>query len=155
MKIKYLALLLLILLTTCNGTEGGSTNGESIPGNEGEPWNGDWYAVRDNLTTQQLILEMGLGINLGNTLESTGDWINSSKISNYETAWGSPIITKAMIKGYADAGFSSLRIPVTWSNMMQLNYVIHPDLLNRVEEIVKWTIDSGMVVMINTHHDSG
>jgi endoglucanase len=98
---------------------------------------------------------MGLGINLGNTLEACGDWINGSSITNYETAWGSPIITEAMIKGYANAGFSSLRIPVAWSNMMQVNNTIHPDLMNRVDQIVRWTIDSGMIAVINLHWDGG
>ena len=113
------------------------------------------YLVRENLTTQQLIEEMGLGINLGNTLESCGDWINKSNILNFEKAWGSPEITEKIIAGYAKAGFSSLRIPVAWSNMMQANYTIHPTLLNRVEQIVNWTIDNGMVAMINMHWDGG
>ena len=34
------------------------------------------YTVRENLTTHQLINEMGLGINLGNTLDAVGDWID-------------------------------------------------------------------------------
>jgi len=118
---------------------------------------GEWgkYLIRRDFTTQQLVEEMGIGINLGNTLEACGDWINSSSISNYERAWGSPIITKAMIEGYATAGFSSLRIPVAWSNMMRPGYEIHSDLLDRVEEIVNWTIDSGMVAMVNLHWDNG
>jgi endoglucanase len=151
MKIKYLALLLLILLTTCSKMQNGKSNSE----NEGEPWNGDKSLVRDDLTTQQFILEMKLGINLGNTLEACGDWINSGSITNYETAWGSPVVTKEMIEGYAEAGFSSLRIPVAWSNMMLPNNVIHPDLLNRVETIVNWTIESGMIALINLHWDGG
>jgi endoglucanase len=115
------------------------------------------YEIRANLTTQQLIEEMGMGINLGNTLECYTDepWFDTSIITNYETAWGSPVITEAMIRGYADAGFNSLRIPVAWSNMMRPNYVIHPDLFDRVEAIVNWTIDSGMVALVNLHHDAG
>ena len=71
------------------------------------------YTVRENLTTHQLINEMGLGINLGNTLDAVGDWIDPSNILNYEQAWGSPIITQEIIEGYAKAGYSSLRIPVS------------------------------------------
>jgi endoglucanase len=155
MKIKYLTLLLLILLTTCSGT----VNGKSISENEWKPWNGDKFLIRDDLTTQQLILEMGLGINLGNTLDSTDDdnnpWINKSSILNYVMAWGSPVPTQAMIEGYAKAGFKSLRIPITWKNLIGKDNVINKDLFNLVENVVNWTIDSGMVAMINTHHDSG
>lgn len=112
------------------------------------------YVVRENFTTLQLVNEMGLGINLGNTLDATGDWINPSSISNYEQAWGSPIITKEIIEGYANAGYSSLRIPVSWSNMMLDNYRIHPELMDRVETILNWTLDCGMIAIINVHHEN-
>jgi endoglucanase len=115
----------------------------------------DKYSMRENLTTQELILEMGLGINLGNTLEACGDWIRSGNISDYETAWGSPVITEAIIEGYAKAGFSSLRIPVAWSNLMQADYTIHAALLDRVETVVNWAIDNGMTALINLHWDNG
>ena len=61
---------------------------------------------------------MGYGINLGNTFETCGDWINGKTPDDYQTAWGSPVVTEKMIKTYADAGFGVLRIPVAWSNMM-------------------------------------
>jgi len=113
---------------------------------------GDKYTMRD-ITTMALVREMELGINLGNTMDACGDWINPGSISNYEKAWGSPIITEDIIKGYVTAGFSSLRIPVAWSNMMLEGYTIHPDLLDRVEEIVNWALDCGLTVVVNLHHE--
>lgn len=112
-------------------------------------------AMRD-MTTTEIVKDMGLGINLGNTLESCGSWINSSNdVSGYETAWGSPIITEEMIKGYAECGFGVLRIPVAWSNMMSEDYTIHPDYMARVKQITDWTIDSGMYAIVNIHWDGG
>lgn len=108
-----------------------------------------------NITTMQLVREMGVGINLGNTLESTGSWINNSSVSNYETAWGSPVITKNMIQGYAKEGFGVLRIPVAWSNMMGDNYTINTAYMARVKEITDWALDSGMYVILNIHWDGG
>ena len=111
--------------------------------------------MRD-ISTVEVVKEMGYGINLGNTMESCGDWIASSDVSRYETAWGSPIITQEAIQGYADAGFGVLRIPVTWSNIIydDGNYTIYPDYITRVKEIVDWTLDTGMYAIINMHHDS-
>ena len=63
-----------------------------------------------DMTTMEIVKDMGLGINLGNTFESCGTWINSSSVKNYETAWGSPVITQDMIQGIADSGFGVLRI---------------------------------------------
>ncbi len=118
--------------------------------------------VQDNnmrdITTMELVREMGIGINLGNTLDSNGDWIaqyGDGTVTSYETAWGSPVITKEMIQGYADEGFGVLRIPVSWSNMMGENYTINPEYMARVREIVDWTLEADMYAIINIHHDGG
>lgn len=111
--------------------------------------------MRD-MTTAEIVRDMGLGINLGNTLEACGSWISSSNgVSGYETAWGSPIITEDMIKGYANCGFGVLRIPVAWSNLMGEDYTISPDYMARVKEITDWTINSGMYAIVNIHYDNG
>lgn len=108
------------------------------------------------MTTAEIVKDMGLGINLGNTMEACGNWINSSGgVSAYETAWGSPIITEEMIKGYAECGFGVLRIPVAWSNLMGEDYTINPDYLTRVKEITDWTINAGMYAIVNIHYDNG
>lgn len=115
--------------------------------------------MRD-ITTMELVQEMGIGINLGNTLESCGDWIaqwGDGTVASYETAWGSPIVTEEMIQGYANEGFGVLRIPVAWSNMMYDDgrYTINPEYMARVKEIVDWTLDAGMYAIINIHWDNG
>jgi endoglucanase len=115
--------------------------------------------MRD-MTTMDIVNDMGMGINLGNTFESCGDWITQwgeSKPSSFETAWGSPIVTEQLIQGYKKAGYDSLRIPVAWSNMMANDgqYKIHPDYLARVTEVVDWALDADLYVIINLHWDSG
>lgn len=114
----------------------------------------DITEMRD-ITTMELVREMGIGINLGNTFESCGDWINSSSVTNYETGWGSPKITQKMIQGYADEGFGVLRIPVAWSNMMGDDYTIDPSYINRVKEVAEWAMEADLYVIINLHWDSG
>lgn len=98
---------------------------------------------------------MGIGINFGNTFEACGDLINSSSVTNYETAWGSPVVTRELIRGYADEGFGVLRVPVAWSNMMSGNYEIHPDYITRVKEVIDWALESGLYVIMNIHWDGG
>lgn len=113
-------------------------------------------AMRD-ITTMELVREMGYGINLGNTFEACGDWINGSSPDDYQKAWGSPVITEEIINTYAEAGFGVLRIPVAWSNMMSDDgtYTIAPEYIDRVKEVVDWTLDSGMYAIINIHWDNG
>lgn len=107
------------------------------------------------MSTMEFVQDMGIGINLGNTLESCGSWIKGSTVSDYETAWGSPIITKQIIRGYAAEGFGVLRIPVAWSNMMDEDYNIAPEYIERTQEIVDWALDAGMKVILNIHYDGG
>ncbi|MBQ8959643.1 MAG: cellulase family glycosylhydrolase [Ruminococcus sp.] len=110
------------------------------------------------ISTMELVRDMGIGINLGNTMEACGDWIaqwGDGTVSSYETAWGSPVITEDMISGYAEAGFGVLRIPVAWSNLMGDNYTISPDYMARVQQIVDWTLDANMYAIINIHYDNG
>ena len=110
--------------------------------------------MRD-MTTAEIVREMGLGINLGNTFESCGDWINGTSVTSYETAWGSPLITQKMIEGYSDAGFGVLRVPVAWSNLMGDDYEINSGYLDRVEEVINWALNSNMYVIVNIHWDGG
>ena len=107
------------------------------------------------ITTMAVVKDMGLGINLGNTMESTGDWINGNAATDYETAWGSPVITGTMISGYASNGFKTVRIPVAWSNLMGSNYTINAGLLRRVEELVNYVLNNGMYAIVNIHWDGG
>lgn len=112
--------------------------------------------IRD-ITTMELVRDMGYGINLGNTFEACGDWINGKTPDDYQKAWGSPVVTEKMIKTYADAGFGVLRIPVAWSNMMSNDgkYTISSEYAARVKEVVDWTLNSGMYAIINIHWDNG
>lgn len=114
----------------------------------------DSQEMRD-MTTAEIVRDMGLGINLGNTFESCGSWINGKTVKDYETAWGSPVITQKMIQGMADEGFGVVRIPVAWSNMMGDDYTISTDYIDRVQEVVDWTLEAGMYAIVNIHYDGG
>lgn len=112
------------------------------------------------ISTMELVRDMGIGINLGNTFDACGDWIaqwSDRSTQAYETAWGSPVITKDIIQGYADEGFGVLRIPVAWSNRMADDgtYTIDQQWMARVTEVVNWTLDAGMYAIVNIHWDNG
>ena len=111
--------------------------------------------LRD-MTTMELTRDMGIGINLGNTLESCGDWIweyGDHSVKSYETAWGSPVITKAMIEGIKKEGFGVMRLPVHWFNLMSNDYTINKDYMARAKEIVDWAMEAKLYVILNIHHD--
>ena len=111
--------------------------------------------LRD-MTTMEITRDMGIGINLGNTLESCGDWIleyGDHSVKSFETAWGSPVITKAMIEGIKKEGFGVMRLPVHWFNLMSNDYTINKDYMARAKEIVDWAMEAKLYVILNIHHD--
>ncbi len=120
-----------------------------------------WGAARSAPKTSiEMALAMGNGINLGNTMEAYGRSTLGTKaeVSAYETFWGQPLTTREMIKAMRKAGFSSLRIPVAWTNTMDFtegDYTINPAYLERVGQIASWAMDEGMFVVINDHWDGG
>lgn len=89
-----------------------------------------------------------LGWNLGNTLDATG-----SKDLSSETSWSQPTTTKEIIDGIKDAGFTSIRIPVSWGNHTDADYNIDPAWMSRVTEVVDYAVEDGLYVIINSHHD--
>ena len=111
--------------------------------------------IPEDISTMEYVQNFGLGINLGNTFEACGDWIRGDEVSDYETAWGSPIITRDIINGYAEAGFGVIRVPVAWSNMMDDDYTISQEYLDRVHEVTEWITDAGMCAIVNIHWDGG
>ena len=118
--------------------------------------------MRKELSSQYLIThEMGVGINLGNTMEATkaiGEKDNYDDPCDYETAWSAPITTQEYIDSIHSYGFNTLRIPVAWSSMVKeddTTYTINPKFLSRVEEIVNYALNNGMYVIVNEHYDYG
>lgn len=108
-------------------------------------------------TAIEIAADMGYGWNLGNTMEATNTWTPNPKVTDFETAWGQPVTTKAMIDGIKKAGFNSIRIPVSWSNMMSSdgNYTIDASYFKRVDEIISYAFANDMYVIINDHYDGG
>ena len=109
----------------------------------------------EKLSSAEVVSQMGLGWNLGNTMECAGSGIKTQSVYGFETAWGNPETSEEMIDQIKKAGFKSVRIPVAWSNMMEDDYTLSPLLLERVKEITGWVLKDGMIAVINIHWDGG
>lgn len=97
----------------------------------------------------------GNGWNLGNTLDANSYGDKENKGLSTETSWGMPTTTQEMIKAVAAAGFKTIRIPISWHNHITSDAItIDLKWLDRVKTIVDWSLDAGMKVIINIHHDN-
>jgi aryl-phospho-beta-D-glucosidase BglC (GH1 family) len=73
----------------------------------------------------------------------------------YETLWGNPVTTKAMIDEVKKEGFGAVRIPVTYYNHIDEQGNIDSAWLERVGEVVGYVLDNDMYCIITVHHDTG
>ena len=112
------------------------------------------------LTATEVAKQMAPGWNLGNTLEagdSKNNFTNKGGLGA-ETAWQSTKTTQQIINYVRQQGFRSIRIPCAWvmghiSNAS--DYTIDAAWMARVKEIVDYSLQSGLYVVINQHWDGG
>mgnify|MGYP000122640751 CR=1 FL=1 len=99
------------------------------------------------------IKDMKVGWNLGNTLDAYSDGANFKDELKTEECWGNPVTTKDMIDSVKEAGFDTIRIPVTWHGHVSREgdqIVVSQVWLDRVKEVVDYAYDNGMYVIVNT-----
>lgn len=135
------------------------------------------YVLAEDIeSATSAVNNMRVGWNLGNTLDANSGatdnmWIEKWKQRNpsdYETAWGQPVTTEALIKMFKEEGFNAIRVPVTWyPHMGVVNNELNWDIsaweptqvdaawMARVKEIVDYVVNNGMYCIINVHHDTG
>lgn len=117
--------------------------------------------IASGTSAQEFVSQITIGWNLGNSLDScvNDDMRNDGTIDSslYETAWGNPVVTKELIDSVSNAGFNSIRIPVTWyynTYEQDGHLYIRQKWLERVAEVVQYALDNNMYVILNSHHDA-
>jgi len=105
------------------------------------------------------VKNMGVGWNLGNTLDAT-KWGQSQgwnwpSVTAHENEWGQPTTKPELLKMMKEAGFGAIRVPVTWFQEMDSNGKVKAEWMKRVHEVVDYVINNGMYCILNVHHDTG
>lgn len=100
-------------------------------------------------TPWQVAKSLGLGWNLGNQMDAFAN----GKAD--ETCWGNAKTTQTAFNKLAEAGITTVRIPVTWMGHIGSapNYEIEKAWMNRVAEIVEYAENAGLNAIVNIHHD--
>ncbi len=110
--------------------------------------------VRD-MTSQQIVEDMGLGYNIGNTFDSIGSFITTTDPWEYQKGWGNDPVTKQFIQKIKQGGFKTVRFPVSWAQWIDSSNRIDPGYMNAVQTVVDWCMEEDLYVILNIHHDSG
>ena len=111
------------------------------------------YHRREGL---RFVKTLGNGINLGNSLDAHGITKHKEKpsVEDFETYWQNPPISAALLRAVKDAGFSLVRIPVTWEEHMDEAGLVDPLWMDRVETVVRQALELDLFVILDTHHEA-
>lgn len=102
----------------------------------------------ETYTAQEIVVQMGSGINIGNTFD-----LNSRDTS--------PANFKRTLDAYKQMGLTNIRIPVTWMDGYGGDHLAdengnvnfdHPRFLE-LEQNINYAIEQGFYVTINAHHE--
>ncbi len=110
------------------------------------------YEMTDSISFAQ---SLGKGWNLGNTFDACEKFSDEKAGLEAETMWGNPETTPELFAFLKQCGFDTVRIPVTWSQHLgeAPDYTIDPLWLGRVNAVVDYALESGLKVILNTHHE--
>lgn len=106
-------------------------------------------------TAKDAVKNMGVGWNLGNTLDANDATKTWKTTAEHETCWGQPVTKPELLKMMKEAGFGAIRVPITWYQEMDADGKVNDAWMKRVKEVVDYVIDNGMYCIINVHHDTG
>lgn len=114
-------------------------------------------------TATDAVKNMGVGWNLGNTLDANKDSGTDISLASYwgqqgvesETYWGQPVTKPELFAMMKKAGFGAIRVPVTWYNHMDKNGKVDEAWMKRVHQVVDYVLDNGLYCIVNVHHDTG
>ncbi len=150
---KITALLLALALSVCccaaMAAELVQTEGIVIPVIE----DAARYEIPEN-DAMALLRDMKCGWNLGNTFDAIDGYSKRVTGAGMETIWVGVRTNPVLIRTIKEAGFNTIRIPVSWHNHVDENDVIDREWMDRVKEVAGWALDEGMYVIVNVHHDN-
>lgn len=103
----------------------------------------------------RFVKEMGVGINLGNSLDAKGlrDYKPDADELEYEISWNNPRITRDQLRTIREAGFQTVRIPVSWSEHMDQEGNVSEVWMQRVQDVVDMALEEDLYVILNSHHE--
>lgn len=136
---KFILYMLVVLTIACASCRQKTTEPEQQPPEDEWPFD---PPSTEPLDAFEMNAKIGRGLNFGNALEAPA-----------EGDWGI-VIRDEYIQAIADAGFNSIRLPITWPTRSQSTapFTIDSQFFQRVDHIVETALALGLTVVLNNHH---
>ena len=147
--ILFIALSLVFSMITGLAEPAAETEEITVPVIEGIKQ----YDIPDN-EAMAFVKDMKCGWNLGNTFDAFDGYTKHVSGIEMETSWVGSKTSRKLIAAIKEAGFNTIRIPVSWHNHVDENDVIDADWMARVQQVAGFALELDMYVIINVHHDN-
>ena len=103
-----------------------------------------FLSYNKRMTAIEIVNNMGMGWNLGNTFDSYDINYNFKDIDETITFWGNKVPTKEIFIRLKKYGFKTIRFPVTWMTYMDESGKVKKEWMSRVKEVVDWILSLNM-----------
>ncbi|KAI1832375.1 hypothetical protein DTO013E5_6175 [Penicillium roqueforti] len=97
------------------------------------------------ISAAEFVSNLHPGWNLGNNLDAVPD----------EGSWNNMPVVASTVDTIKDAGFRSVRLPVTWAYHFtggSPNWTVDPAWLQRVSDVVDMIVARGIYAIVDVHH---
>ena len=153
MKKRLYALILAVTMLCCTlpalADVPVQTDGITIPAIDVP----ETFDIPDN-DAMALMREIKCGWNLGNTFDAFNGYTAYYSGAEMESSWVGSKTRKKLIQTIREAGFGTIRIPVSWHNHVDENGTINQEWMDRVKQVAGWALELDMYVIVNVHHDN-
>ena len=113
----------------------------------------NYMSFQSNKTAIQLVNEMGIGYNLGNTYnccKTLGeDNIKNEQINN----WGTILPTKKLINKIKKFGFKTIRFQVVYNNLISESEKIKSNWIKELKKIIDMIYNLNMYCILSIYHN--
>ena len=112
----------------------------------------NYLSFKSNKNAIQLVNDMGIGYNLGNTFNCC-NIIGEKKSENEEIKLlGTSLPTKNLLKEIRKYGFKTIRFQILYNNYIFNNEKINPELINKIKVLINLITNLNMYLILSIKH---
>ena len=96
----------------------------------------NYLSLNSKKTAIQLVNDMGIGYNLGNTYNCCYIIEESNSENEEIKLLGTTFPTKSILREIKKDGFKTIRFQILYNNYLFNNSIINPDLIYKIKELI-------------------
>jgi len=112
----------------------------------------NYLSLNSKKTAIQLVNDMGIGYNLGNTYNCCYIIEESNSENEEIKLLGTTFPTKSILREIKKDGFKTIRFQILYNNYLFNNSIINPDLIYKIKELINLINNLNMYLILSIKH---